>query len=109
MICKCLLVLVLDGVGLLAGLDHCVNLLTQIGNKFRYVGNQTHAYACHSRVVIGKHLLHSGDVLEQFGLICKCSRDDMVDSHTANHTALNLNFLGICLPLDLVAGLKFLL
>ena len=32
----------------------------------------------------------------------------MVDSHSASHAGLNLHFLGVHLPLNLVAGLEFL-
>ena len=59
--------------------------------------------------VDGEYHSHVVQIREQLALVACGYRDDVVHREVAQHAGLNLDFLGVGLPLHLVAGLKLLL
>ena len=109
-ICYCLLALTLYLVGYLAGIYQCLyttlNCLGTLGyltDNLHVAGSQLLAFLATEDV---NHALY---VLCQTALIVGSHRDDMVHAQVAHHTSLNLNLLGIGLPLHLVARLQLAL
>ncbi len=105
MVGDCFLSLAFDAVGVLAGVDHLLNILADFGYVFRQLFD--------GRFVAGGKLLglfrredsvELGHILNQDGLVAGGDRHDMVEGEVSKHTCLNLDFLGVGLPFHLIAS-----
>ena len=98
-----LFALVLDAVGLLARFGHLVG---QSLNRRRVVLYLLDKGDVGRRLQFG-NLLELVDLVQQQRFVLRRDRNDVVHRQVAQHTALDLNLLGVGLPLHLGAGFEF--
>ena len=110
MISNCLIVLILNLVGNLAGINQLLNTglddLSALGNLLDDIdvaGCQLLAFLVAEDV---NHVLH---ILSQLALIVSSHWDDVVHAQVTHYTSLNLNLLGVGLPFHLVTGFQLVL
>ena len=110
MICYCLLALTLYLVGYLAGIYQCLYTTLYCLGALGYLTDNLHVAGCQFLAFLAtEDVNHALYILCQTALIVGCHWDDVVHAQVAHHTSLNLNLLGIGLPLHLVARLQLAL
>ena len=92
-------------VGLVTHLDHLLHLGLDGCYVLTYLFYIVHVDS-RDRVglVAREQLLDLVHVVKQRGLVAHGSGDDVVDGQVTQYAAFDLNLLGVCLPLHLVAG-----
>ena len=105
-----LIVLILNLVGHLAGINQLLNTglddlsaLSNLLDDIDVAGSQLLAFFVTEDI---NHVLH---ILSQLALIVSSHWDDVVHAQVAHYTSLNLNLLGVGLPFHLVTSFQLVL
>ena len=106
----CLIALILYLVGYLAGIYQLLNTTLDAWVRSAIFTDDIHVAGSQLLAFLAaEDMNHALYILSQTALIVSSHRDDMVHTQVAHYTSLNLNLLGVGLPLHLVTGLQLVL
>ena len=108
-VCDSFLALGCYRVGLLACLHHIVDSLADNVDVLRYFFYSLEVACSDLRPALTKELAELHEIIDQCRLIARGHGDDVIEGEIAENAGLDLNLLGINLPLHLIAGLKLYL